>query len=202
MQPVSVGAEAQIFRSSWNGREAIVKYRGPKTYRHPALDFEIRRRRTVHEAQVMSNAKLARVRTPLIYFVDPAKCEIVMEVVNGSTAKQVLTTELCVELGRFAGRLHANGIIHGDLTTSNFIVDTDTSEPVIIDFGLAHHSERVEDMATDIRLIKEVFSSAHAGLRGAFESFMAGYAGAHKKSPKVMETVLDIERRGRYARVE
>jgi tRNA A-37 threonylcarbamoyl transferase component Bud32 len=31
---------------------------------------------------------------------------------------------------------------------------------------------------------------------------MAGYAGAHKKSPKVMETVLDIERRGRYARVE
>jgi tRNA A-37 threonylcarbamoyl transferase component Bud32 len=58
-------------------------------------------------------------------------------------------------------------------------------------------------MATDIRLIKEVFSSAHIAVRKAFPSFVEGYtsvAGA-KKTDKILDNVRTIEQRGRYARL-
>ena len=92
--------------------------------------------------------------------------------------------------------------MHGDLATSNFIISG--TKVVAIDFGLAFRSERVEDMATDIRLIKEAFSSAHVAQKAAFEEFMAGYTSIAGKRPteKILENVAEIEQRGRYARVE
>lgn len=200
MQLVKRGAEADIYLADWYGKKAIAKMRAAKAYRHPALDSSVRRQRTVHEASLMSAAKAAGVLTPFVYFVDPDRAEIIMELVEGQIARDVLDAGLCRQMGRYAALLHAANIIHGDLTTSNFIVG---KRLVLLDFGLSYYSERAEDRAVDVRLIKEVLTSAHIQLKGAFASFVRGYASVAggKGTKKVLENVQEIEQRGRYARV-
>lgn len=209
MQLLKKGAEADIYYlADWRGRPAVAKVRKEKLYRHRALDLSIRRQRTVHEAGFMSAAKAAGVRSPFVYFVDPERAEIIMEHVEGTPARDVLAARLCKEMGRYAALLHAAGMVHGDLTTSNFIVAAaekkqQQQQLVLIDFGLSYYSGRTEDMAVDVRLIKEVFTSAHISVRGAFLSFIKGYesVAGKKKTAKILENVREIERRGRYARV-
>lgn len=197
------GAEADIYLSDWYGKPAVSKVRTPRAYRHKLLDDQIRKYRTIHEAQIMSQAKLAGVRSPFVYFVDPVAAEIIMEFVPGRSVKDAITLQVCKMMGTYAGRLHSAGVIHGDLTTSNFIVYG--RRLVLLDFGLAYYSERTEDMAVDIRLIKEVFSSAHVQIfKKAFDSFVSGYAAemGKRKAEKVLENVAEIEKRGRYARFQ
>ncbi|MEO9362541.1 MAG: KEOPS complex kinase/ATPase Bud32 [Nitrososphaera sp.] len=203
MQLLKKGAEADIYLADWHGRPAVAKVREPKPYRHSTLDSSIRRQRTVHEAGFLSAAKSAGVRAPFVYFVDPEKGEIIMERVEGAPAKDALTANLCREIGRCAALLHAAGIVHGDLTTSNFVV-AGKRQLVLLDFGLSYYSERTEDMAVDVRLIKEVFTSAHISVRGAFSSFVRGYqsVAGEIKTARILENVKEIEQRGRYARVE
>lgn len=202
MQPrlIKRGAEADIYLVEWAGRQAVSKVRTPKPYRHPALDAAIRKHRTIHEANFISAAKAAGVISPFVHFVDPAGAEIIMEFVQGDNVRDVITPDLCYEMGHYAALLHASNIIHGDLTTSNFIAN---KKLVLLDFGLSYYSERTEDMATDIRLIKEVFTSAHIAVKKAFPRFAEGYAGVagKKRTDKIMENVREIEQRGRYARV-
>lgn len=149
----------------------------------------------------MSAAKKAGIASPFIYFVDPKNAEIIMEFVEGTNAKDVVTPFLCREIGRYSALLHENNIIHGDLTTSNFILDG--KKLVLLDFGLSFFSERLEDAATDVRLIKEVLASAHVRVKGAFESFVDGYisVAGENYTERILENVKEIEQRGRYARV-
>lgn len=202
MQPklVKRGAEADIYLIEWTCKPAVSKVRTPKLYRHRELDQAIRKHRTVHEANFMSAAKSAGVMSPFVHFVDPVNAEIIMELVLGNNARDVLTLDLCHEMGRYAALLHASNIIHGDLTTSNFIAN---KKLVLLDFGLSYYSERIEDMATDIRLIKEVFTSAHIAVKKAFPRFVEGYASVvgKKRTDRILENVKEIEQRGRYARV-
>jgi Kae1-associated kinase Bud32 len=137
--------------------------------------------------------------SPFVHFVDPVNAEIIMEFVQGDNVRDAITPDLCYEMGRYAALLHAGSIIHGDLTTSNFVAD---KKLVLLDFGLSYYSERAEDMATDIRLIKEVFTSAHIAVKKAFPRFVEGYESvAGKRTEKILENVKEIEQRGRYARV-
>ena len=61
------GAEADIYLIEWAGSKAISKIRAPKPYRHSDLDLAIRKQRTIHEANFMSAAKKAGVRSPFVY---------------------------------------------------------------------------------------------------------------------------------------
>lgn len=202
MQPrlAKKGAEADIYITEWAGKKAVSKVRAPKPYRHPELDAAIRKHRTIHEANFISAAKAAGVMTPFVHFVDPVGAEIIMEFVQGDNVRDTITPDLCYEMGRYAALLHASNIIHGDLTTSNFIAD---KKLVLLDFGLSYYSERTEDMATDIRLIKEVFTSAHIAVKKVLPRFVEGYASVagKKRTDKILENVKEIEQRGRYARV-
>jgi TP53 regulating kinase and related kinases len=194
------GAEADIYITEWAGKKAVSKVRAPKPYRHPELDAAIRKHRTIHEANFISAAKAAGVMTPFVHFVDPVGAEIIMEFVQGDNVRDAIAPDLCYGMGRYAALLHASNIIHGDLTTSNFIAD---KKLVLLDFGLSYYSERKEDMATDIRLIKEVLTSAHIAVKKAFPRFVEGYASVagKKRTDKILENVKEIEQRGRYARV-
>ena len=202
MQPILVkrGAEADIYIVDWDNKKAVSKVRSPKSYRHQELDLAIRKYRTIHEARFMSAAKSAGVMTPFVHFVDPVRAEIIMEFIEGRSVRDVLTPDICYKIGRYAALLHARNIIHGDLTTSNFVMN---KRLVLLDFGLSYYSERTEDMATDIRLIKEVFTSAHISVRNAFPCFVEGYTSVagRKKTDKILENVTTIEQRGRYARM-
>jgi len=199
------GAEADISLVIWRGMPAISKVRQPKQYRHSDLDLAIRTQRTVHEATLLSAAKAAGVRTPFVCFVDPEGAEIIMEHVEGPNVKDVLDIKLCKEMGRYTARLHGAGIVHGDLTTSNFIVteNSDADRLILLDFGLSYYSDRIEDLAVDIRLIKEIFTSAHISVKGAFSNFVRGYkdVAGKRRTTKILENVREIERRGRYARL-
>jgi TP53 regulating kinase and related kinases len=202
LQPMLVrrGAEADIYIVEWDSKKAVSKVRSPKSYRHQELDSAIRKYRTIHEASFMSAAKSAGIITPFVHFVDPVKAEIIMEFIEGQNIRDALTPDICYKIGRYAALLHANNIIHGDLTTSNFVMN---KKLALLDFGLSYYSERTEDMATDIRLIKEVFTSAHIAVRKAFPCFVEGYTNVagRKKTDKILENVRTIEQRGRYARM-
>ncbi|MGQ9469996.1 MAG: KEOPS complex kinase/ATPase Bud32 [Nitrososphaerales archaeon] len=203
------GAEADIYLGKWFGRDAILKIRKPKPYRQPELDAEIRKRRTLHEASFLIDSRKAGVPTPLVYFIDPNKAEIVMQYIKGIRLKEIISDKkigidaLCSEVGRCIARLHKNDIIHGDLTTSNFLVLR--NRIVFIDFGLAFFSQRLEDMAVDLHLIKGVLKSAHSEVADeAFNKILEGYAeiAGIKMIKNLVRKIKEIERRGRYARVE
>ena len=195
------GAEADVYLIPWYENMAISKLRNPKRYRNKILDNLIRGRRTIHEANMLNDVKTTGIKTPFIYFLDPKRAEIIMEYIDGENVKDILSPEIGFEMGKYVSILHNKNIIHGDLTTSNFIKRKD--DLYLIDFGLSFYSERIEDMATDIRIIKEILSSAHIQIFDeTYERFLEGYALIRNNNfSRVLKVVKDIETRGRYARV-
>ena len=106
------GAEASLFLAEWHGRKAIIKVRIPKKYRPTALDEQIRSYRTVHEPQLMHEAKAAGVATPLIYMVNVPDSTFIMEYIEGKQVKLVLNKisksdrhSVSVKIGESAARL-------------------------------------------------------------------------------------------------
>jgi len=206
------GAEADVFKGEWCGHPAVYKMRKPLLYRLPELDKLIRSQRTVHEALMIHQSKLAGVSSPYLYYLSPQEALLVMEFVEGKRLKTLLleadlakvrVEALAEEFGRSIARLHAAGIMHGDLTTSNVIVHRDGLS--LIDFGLAIHSRKLEDQAVDLRLIKETLTGAHYGVSLAFmHSLLSGYSSVlgERRAEAATKKLVEIERRGRYARVE
>ncbi len=92
--------------------------------------------------------------------------------------------------------------MHGDLTTSNFILFKNTV--FVIDFGLSQNTIKPEDHAVDLRLIKEILNSAHAKImEAAWKNFLSGYKSVvgNANYVRITKLVSEIESRGRYATV-
>jgi Kae1-associated kinase Bud32 len=203
------GAEADVIKSKWCGLDAVYKVRKMLPYRLPVLDSEIRRQRTLHEAEMISSAKKAGVLAPYLYFVDLLDATLVMEYVRGGRMKDLVTSvpeeeaaALFEQLGADVARLHSAGIMHGDLTTANVVKRGERL--VFLDFGLSVHSSRVEDYAVDLRLIKETIVGAHSKIaEPALSSLLRGYGRVvgEVRQKAVIRQLRAIERRGRYARV-
>jgi TP53 regulating kinase-like protein len=201
------GAEASLFLADWHERKVVVKVRIPKRYRPPALDERIRSYRTVHEPQLMHEAKAAGVPTPLIYMVSVPESSITMEYIEGQQVKQVLNKvsktdrhHLSVKIGEFIARLHSHGLIHGDLTTSNMILSP-YGEVFFIDFGLGEKNIELEAKGVDLHLLKRALQSTHfQHWEECFQNVLCGYASilGVEMAEKVYEKIRDIERRGRY----
>ena len=205
MKILKKGAEADVYLSSWNGKKSILKIRKEKKYRNPSLDTRIRKQRTIRESQLLSHVKSFGISTPLIHFVDYKKFSIYMQYVDGKLIRDMDEKSIpktCLQIGKIVGKLHTNGVMHGDLTTSNFIL---TSEHLfIIDFGLANRTEKPDDHAVDLRLFKEILNSAHANvMEKSWKNFISGYENSvgKKQCKKILELVAVIESRGRYATV-
>lgn len=205
MKLVKKGAEADIYVTIWNGLDSILKIRKKKDYRVHSLDMRIRTLRTIREAKMISEAKSFGITTPLVYFVDEKKCEIYLQLIKGKLVRDLPLNKIikiCTEIGKIVGTLHKNGIMHGDLTTSNFILSNQGL--VILDFGLSQKTDKVDDYAIDLRLFKEVLNSAHAQIvEDAWLSFVLGYRKilGNMLTEKVLSHVSIIEKRGRYANV-
>lgn len=203
MKLVRRGAEADIFHTRWYGQDAIAKVRVAKPYRHEKLDIRIRHLRTHHEAQMLHRVKMLGVYAPLVYFVNLPKYTIIMERIDGIPLHSLPNRHLpahCAQAGRIAGLLHSAGIMHGDLTTSNLLLRNDSL--YLIDMGLSRWSTKAEDWAVDLRLVKEILSSAHAPVSDeAWVEFLDGYSQTMTQWRRVKRLVGVIESRGRYARV-
>jgi len=205
MKLLKKGAEADIYQTMWNDSKAILKIRKTKTYRNPVLDSKIRKQRTIKESQMLSHVKSFGVSSPLVYFVNLKKTSIIMQEIPGKPIHDLPDSQiikLSREIGKLVGKLHKNGIMHGDLTTSNFILFRNIV--YVIDFGLSQNTIKSEDHAVDLRLIKEILNSAHAQImKPAWKNFLLGYkltVGVDKYL-KIIKLVSEIESRGRYAQV-
>ncbi|MFQ5476527.1 MAG: KEOPS complex kinase/ATPase Bud32 [Nitrosopumilus sp.] len=205
MKLIKKGAEADIYQTKWQNSKAILKIRKTKNYRNSLLDSKIRKQRTIKESQVLSLVKSFGIPTPLVYFVNLENASIIMQEIPGKPVHDLPESKiigLSKEIGKLVGILHKNGVIHGDLTTSNFILFQNTV--FVIDFGLSQNTIKPEDHAVDLRLIKEILNSAHAKImESAWKNFLIGYKSivGNANYVKITKLVLDIESRGRYAAV-
>ena len=216
-QIIGRGAEAILIKQG----NILTKDRIKKSYRHPDLDLNLRKKRTKHEARIIEKASKF-IPVPKILEVDDFN--IKMSFIEGKklsefldTAKKSEQEEICKEIGKNISKLHENDIIHGDLTTSNMIWvpyspekrsaelkpkreeinKQHTSKLYFIDFGLSFHSQRIEDKAVDLHLLKQALESKHfKNYNFLLKHCLLNYK--WKDSEKVLKQLEKVESRGRY----
>lgn len=199
------GAEADLFKETWHGKEVLHKVRKQKDYRIPTLDSQIRTTRTVREAKLLDDARKAGVPTPIIYFIDLKNTTLILEFIEGDRLKELLQVdgdrgkELCHQIGASIGKLHENGIVHGDITTSNMILKDKLI--YFIDFGLGDYSRNIEDFGVDLHLLHRALISTHYKHEAEFfQQVLDGYSVHFGNHEKVLNRVKEIETRGRYVK--
>ncbi len=198
---IQQGAEALIILDKKN----IIKERVKKSYRHPELDEKIRKLRTRSEAKLLEKASKI-ISIPKITNVDEKDKKIAMEFIQGKKLSEHLDSfplkkqkEICNTIGQNVSKLHKENIIHGDLTTSNMILNG--NNVFFIDFGLGYISMKTEDKAVDLRLLKQALEAKHfKNWENLFEEVLKGYEKSQGKEEKekVIERIRAVEKRGRY----
>ena len=102
-------------------------------------------------------------------------------------------------LEQVIGKLHAAGIIHGDLTTSNIILRDNDGTCVLIDFGLAQVSSEIEQRGVDVHVLFQTLESTAPERADILKAaFTAGYTETFVEADKVITREHEIELRGRY----
>jgi len=185
MKIIGRGAEAILYLD----KNKVIKKRIVKNYRHSELDKNLRKFRTKREVKVLS--KLNHV--PKVINSDDFSIE--MEYIKGDLLRDIFDKKglkYCEEVGSIIKKMHDKGIIHGDLTTSNIIIGKKVH---FIDFGLSFFSEKVEDRAVDLHLMKQALTSKHyQHWREAFDLVWKGY----NPDKNFIERFYKVESRGRY----
>ena len=98
---------------------------------------------------------------------------------------------LFTQIGKQINTLHGNNIVHGDLTTSNMILED--SNVFFVDFGLGALTKKLEDKAVDLHLIKQALIAKHNKVwKKCFETIIENYRDKH-----VLERLKSVEKRGR-----
>lgn len=112
----------------------------------------------------------------------------------------------CRQTGALIGRLHMNDMVHGDLTTSNVLMED--KDACLIDFGLSAHSALAEDKAVDLYVLERAVLSTHSVhaeeynkwlLQGYQEEQCKAFAsvGGKKKYTETVKKLEDVRLRGR-----
>jgi len=195
---ISQGAEAVIILKDG----LVIKDRIKKSYRIKELDKKIRKQRTKAEKKLLEKAsKIINAPNPF-QFKELDKIE--MPFIEGKKLAESLDSfaqtkqkSICKKIGQEIAKLHDAGIIHGDLTTSNMIL-TKEGKIFLIDFGLGYISNKIEDKAVDLHLLKQALEAKHfKSWKILFGELEKGYKKS-KESKKVLERLAAVEKRGRY----
>lgn len=199
LEVIGHGAEAIITKD----KNLVFKKRISKKYRLPILDAKIIKRRTKAERKLLTKA------SNLIPAPNPKQTKekdtIIMNYIEGDKLSNNLDNypkekqeKIMKQIGKSIAKLHKNGIIHGDLTTSNMILKK--SIVYFIDFGLGYFNGKYEDKGVDVHLLKQALEAKHfKNWEFLFEKFHEGYEEIDKKeSEKVFNRLKKIEKRGRY----
>lgn len=201
---IKQGAEAKVYKSAFSpeaptlilpGSSAspaslpalppvLLKYRFPKTYRHPSLSSSITASRTIGEVRALVRCLRNRVNVPKVVLVDEQSGVIALEWIDGKSVRELLgggaedadeeatladqdsagepllgegeQIRLMELIGVQLAKMHSADVIHGDLTTSNMMVRTRKQ---------AQMQEGLPDVAAmqlDDGSLKEVVSSCDA----------------------------------------
>ncbi len=193
MRLIKKGAEAELYLD----KNRLIKKRTEKKYRNKILDLKLRISRTKSEAKILEKSKEIGIAVPEI--IHKGKTELELEFLNGSILKEIIENKvsLCDQIGKNIAKLHEKGIIHGDLTTSNMILKDE--KVYFIDFGLGFFSDRIEDKAVDLHLLKQVLESTHPKIaEKAFSRISENYIKNYERGKEVVKRLEKIEQRGRY----
>ena len=187
---IARGAEAVVILKG----DRVIKRRLKKSYRIAELDERIRRERTRAEAKLTSVALRFGVPTPIVYDVNDH--DIVMEYIRGTPLKHCMDEGLSMRAGQMAARLHAGGIVHYDLTTSNMLLDH-RGRLYLIDFGLAAFDSSLEGFGVDVHLYIQSVRATYAE-NSLVDAFLEGYESESPHFDEVIGRVREIEKRARY----
>jgi len=116
-------------------------------------------------------------------------------------------------VGTAVGRMHAVGVVHGDLTTSNLMLRPGRKDPVhgngsgearvldgeiiLIDFGLSSQSKSDEDRAVDLYVLERAFGSTHPRAESLFKEVLNAYGKSFKGADVVLKKLEEVRMRGR-----
>ncbi|KAH9586471.1 hypothetical protein LSM04_004461 [Trypanosoma melophagium] len=204
-------AESKVYECDFYNYRAVCKHRFRKPYRHPVLDQRLREQRTVREARALMRCRKQGVTAPTVFAVDRDRCAIIMERIEGLTVRDILDNQqrqqqdsvvpeksaaptldkyLLLGMGEIVGLLHNADIIHGDLTTSNFMCTTQFLEShqtakegnmrnmsarnglVVLDFGLVMDKNSAEERAVDLYVLERAIKSSHPYLEHVASSLI------------------------------
>ena len=187
---IAQGAEAIIYKEG----KSVVKDRIKKNYRIKQIDDKLRKFRTKAESRLLERARRAGLKVPKI--LEQKDTILVLEYIDGIKLRDYLINtkdyKILKELGKIVLKMHKANIIHGDLTTSNLIKKN--KDIYFIDFGLSQFSEKIEDKAVDLHVLKECLKSKHFDIwEKAWKAFLDGY-----KDKLVLNRLKIVEKRGRY----
>lgn len=198
MEKIAQGAEAIIYLHD----NKIIKERVRKLYRHPEIDERLRKKTTRFESRLLEKAaKLIPV--PKLLHADDKAMKIEMEFIEGKKLRDAVDylseterKDIFNKIGLKLAKLHNANIIHGDLTTSNIIL---REKVYFIDFGLGFISERVEDKAVDLRLLRKAIESKHYNHADKLLCYiLEGYKSEIREFNSIIKQLEKVEGRGRY----
>lgn len=196
---IQQGAEAILIRKG----NLVLKRRTAKGYRFPLLDTQLRKRRTksegrllVQAAKVISVPDLVNVRTDELdlVFLDGKKLSDHLDSMRS-------WSRVCTLIGENVAKLHDAGIIHGDLTTSNMIAAGEGKSLLVyfIDFGLGYFSQKVEDKAVDLHLLRQALEAKHfAKWKLFWSAILETYRTTSSQGKETLIRLEKVEKRGRY----
>lgn len=229
---ISQGAEALVFVTSRHPfdpattDECIIKFRPPKQYRHPQIDKVITKKRTVGECRCLVKlSTMEGINVPQLIASDPYngfiwQSKIGETLENGSFSnlknflwlnnndEHAYTKEVSAVLysvGRQIGILHTNDYVHGDLTSSNIVLEQDKASgewiAFLIDFGLSGYSTLVEDKGVDLYVLERAIESTHSLYAPKYnEWLLKGYKESYADAndlKQVLQRFEEVRLRGR-----
>ncbi|MBN2478158.1 Kae1-associated serine/threonine protein kinase [Candidatus Micrarchaeota archaeon] len=182
------GAEAVLSRSTFEGKECLIKERIEKKYRNKELDEFLRKGRTRREARILKRCAEIGINCPKVYETDEYKIKI--SFIGGERAPE--SEKVLREAGKVLAELHNGSIIHGDFTLANLVRTGD--KIYVIDFGLGYFSHKIEDKAVDVfTMLRSLHSEKHRNV------FLEEYSGKCREGKKVLNRIKVIEGRVRYS---
>ncbi|GAB3681418.1 bifunctional N(6)-L-threonylcarbamoyladenine synthase/serine/threonine protein kinase [Salinarchaeum chitinilyticum] len=188
--------------------DRVTKRRIPKEYRHPDLDERLRAERTRSEARLTARARRLGIPAPVVLDVDPVDATLELSTVGAHDLQSTPEPALLGAVGEHLARLHADGVVHGDLTTRNVRVldhaedgggsgaSAPTDRVALIDFGLGYDSDHVEDHAMDLHVLEQSITGTASDPEACIDALETAYAAVG--DPAVLERLREIEGRGRY----
>ena len=138
---VAQGAEGRLYKTTFllPNRPCALKYRPPKPWRHPTLDQRLTRHRILSEARILAKCRRDGIRVPTVYAIDEGAGWLMLEWIDGAPVRVKINEalgsrtegieedqklkDLMRRIGAAVAALHRNGIVHGDLTTSNMMLN-------------------------------------------------------------------------------
>lgn len=197
MDIIGIGAEAVLYKDE----NCVQKNRIKKGYRLSPIDERLRKARTKKEAKIMGLLHLKGFNVPCIY-ESKDTFSLKIDFIKGKKVRDALNSanisKYSKEIAQFVASIHDLGIIHGDLTTSNMIINDKDEKIYFIDFGLSVNSTKVEDKAVDLHLFQQAMESKHYRLeKEGMKIFLEEYEKCSKNGKETLDRLKKVEERGR-----